>query len=125
MTLANDFEKVFLYHDIGYIGIGFLGLPYMVKLLGLWGGSGGLLFYGILAELGALILTGCTQRLTERTGQKVGNIGSVLEMSMKVGPLCVQHHAGKLRVFIDCCIFVSYGLYMPDLISLMNLVGKD
>ncbi|XP_033760693.1 amino acid transporter ANT1-like [Pecten maximus] len=77
-----------------YIGVGFLGLPYIVKILGLWGGSTGLFFYGMLNEVASLILVECTKRLSE-------------------------------RFFIDFSIFMTYALVMPDLISLMNLFGKD
>ncbi|XP_060086061.1 proton-coupled amino acid transporter 3-like [Ylistrum balloti] len=108
-----------------YIGIGFLGLPYMVKLLGLWVGSSGLLIYGLLNELGALVLTDCTSRLTERTGERYSDIGTVAEMSMKLGPPCLQHYAGKFRFSVNCTIFISYGLFLPDLIATMNLFAKD
>ncbi|XP_060075908.1 neutral amino acid uniporter 4-like [Ylistrum balloti] len=108
-----------------YIGMGFLGLPYIVKLLGLWSGSFGLLFYGFLNELGILVLTGSTQRLTERSGDRFGDMGRVVEMSLKLGPPWLQPHARKLRFYIDLCTVMTYGLIMPDLISLMNTFGQD
>ncbi|XP_060086062.1 proton-coupled amino acid transporter 3-like [Ylistrum balloti] len=108
-----------------YIGIGFPGLPYMVKLLGLWFGSSGLLIYGFMNELGALVLTDCTSRLTERTGESFGDTGRVAEMSMKLGPPCLQSYAGKFRFSVTCTIFISYILFLPDLIATMNLFAKD
>ncbi|XP_060075907.1 proton-coupled amino acid transporter 1-like [Ylistrum balloti] len=108
-----------------YVGVGFLGLPYIVKLLGLWGGTSGLFFYGFLSEIGALILTGSTQRLTERTGERFGDMGTLAEMSMKLGPPCLQPHAGKLKFCVDMCILMTYSLILPVLISLMNLFGQD
>ncbi|XP_060075909.1 proton-coupled amino acid transporter 2-like [Ylistrum balloti] len=108
-----------------YIGVGFLELPYIVKLLGLWSGSCGLLFYGFLNELGTLVLAQSAQRLTERTGDTFGDMGKVAEMSMKVGSPWLQPHARKLRFYINFCTVMTCGLAMPDLISLMNLFGQD
>ncbi|XP_069122643.1 proton-coupled amino acid transporter 3-like [Argopecten irradians] len=108
-----------------YIGVGFLAIPYVVKLLGLWTGTAGLFLYGMLNELASLVLVESTQRLSERTGESFSNMGKVAEMSMKMGPQCLQPHAGKLRFLIDICISVTYALVMPDLLSLMNLFGQD
>ncbi|XP_069110891.1 proton-coupled amino acid transporter 2-like isoform X1 [Argopecten irradians] len=119
-----DFQGLMLLLP-SYIGIGFLGLPYMVKLLGLWSGFAGLLFYGFLNELGCLILADSTAKLTERTGERFSDIGRVAEMSMKYGPHWVNQYAEKFRHFVDFCIFMSYGLLLPDLISAMNLFVKD
>ncbi|XP_060069618.1 neutral amino acid uniporter 4-like [Ylistrum balloti] len=122
-----------------YIGFGFLGLPYMVKLLGLWVGSGGLLLYGFLTGLGSILLAGTSQRLSERTGERFGDMGSALEMSIKLGPHCMQRHAGKFksvfkimvlkcenqRCFLDCCIIVNSGLLTSDLVSITSLISID
>ncbi|XP_033759140.1 proton-coupled amino acid transporter-like protein pathetic isoform X2 [Pecten maximus] len=108
-----------------YIGVSFLSLPYIVKILGLWGGSAGLFLYGMLNEMAALILVECTKRLSERTGERLSDMGKVAEISMKLGPPCLQPHAGKLRFCVDFSILMTYTLGLPDLISLMNLFGQD
>ncbi|XP_033760704.1 proton-coupled amino acid transporter 4-like [Pecten maximus] len=121
---CKDFQGFMLLIP-SYIGVGFLGLPYVVKILGLWGGSAGLFFYGMLNEVATLILVECTKRLSERTGERFRDMGRVAEISMKLGPPCLQPHAGKFRFFVQLSILIGYTLSIPDLISLMNLFGKD
>ncbi|XP_069110894.1 neutral amino acid uniporter 4-like [Argopecten irradians] len=108
-----------------YIGIGFLELPYMVKLLGLWSGSIGQLLYGSLNILASLMLVDCANTLTKRTGERLSDFGRVAEISMAHGPSCLQSHAGKFRLSVNTSILINYGLFLPDLLSTMNLFMKD
>ncbi|XP_069114630.1 neutral amino acid uniporter 4-like [Argopecten irradians] len=108
-----------------YIGIGFLELPYMVKLLGLWSGSIGQLLYGSLNILASLMLVDCANTLTKRTGERLHDFGRVAEISMAHGPSCLQSHAGKFRLSVNTSILINYGLFLPDLLSTMNLFVKD
>ncbi|XP_033744310.1 proton-coupled amino acid transporter 3-like [Pecten maximus] len=108
-----------------YIGLGFLGLPYMVKLLGLWTGLGGLLIYGFLNEVCILILVDCAQRLTKRTGERFGDIVRVAEMSMTLGPPWLRPHAGKYKLMVQISLLLNHFLFLADMLSLMSMFAQD
>ncbi|XP_069130843.1 proton-coupled amino acid transporter 3-like isoform X2 [Argopecten irradians] len=120
----SDFQGMMLLIPYN-IGMGFLGLPYMVKLLGLWGGLIGLLFYGFLNEFCILTLVDCTQILMDRTGEKICDISEIAEISMKLGPPVLRPHAGKYKLLVVVLVVINHFLFLADALSLMTMFAND
>jgi len=102
----------------GNIGTGILAMPEAFKNAGLFVGSIGLVFIGIICVHTMHILLNCSRILCHRTKTPYLNFAEVGELSFKHGPPFLRPISGVARILIDaflcatqlgfCCVYFVF-----------------
>ncbi|OWF54499.1 proton-coupled amino acid transporter 2-like [Mizuhopecten yessoensis] len=119
----------FMHFLRGFVGSGFLVMPYAVKLVGLWSGAIGIMAMGWMASFNILTLINCSQTMCKRYNLPALDYVDLFEYAMSIGPQCSRNFAKTAKTVIAvvltvanvgyCIVYISTAAaYMQQLVPL-------
>ncbi|KAL5012674.1 hypothetical protein ScPMuIL_011225 [Solemya velum] len=102
----------------GNIGTGILAIPVAIKSSGLWVGTVGLVFIGLIATHCMHLLVSSSHKLVKRTDKKALDYGKVMELTLATGTPCLRRFAKFGRGIVNgfliftqfgfCCVYIVF-----------------